>query len=357
MRLAGEKVKGRIDGLLITSPEDVAYLSGFTGEDSVLLIDRDGGGALITDGRYDEQARAECGDLEVVTRTGRMLTAIAEWVAARKTRRLGLQGEDIKAWSASQLTEGLGDRRTVVVGPMGKELRSVKDDVEIAATRKAIAVAERAMEELLSLGRSWMVGRSEREVAAELDYRMRLAGASSPSFETIVAAGAHGSRPHYRPDGTVIEADQAVLIDWGAKVEGYCSDLTRVVFTGRIPPEIEEIYTIVRRARQAGIDAIRSGVSGGTVHAAARKVIAEAGYGERFVHGLGHGLGREIHELPVLSSGVKTRLRSGMIVTVEPGIYLPGVGGVRIEDDVLVTPRGPEKLTSLTTDLSEMVLS
>ncbi|MFW5839433.1 MAG: M24 family metallopeptidase, partial [Planctomycetota bacterium] len=176
------------------------------------------------------------------------------------------------------------------------------------------------------------------------------------AFETIVAAGAHGSLPHYRPGKTKIRPDQAVLIDWGAKVDGYCSDLTRVVFTGTIPPKIEEIYTVVLRAQKAAISAIKAQVSCKAVDAAARKIIEQAGYGEQFIHGLGHGIGLQIHEAPSVGRRSDKRLRQGMVVTVEPGIYLPGVGGVRIEDDVLVEANGQRKLTSLPKTLKTMVL-
>ena len=222
--------------------------------------------------------------------------------------------------------------------------------------RKAVAAAEKAFRELLALGRKGWVGRSEGELAAELEYRMRLAGAQGPSFDTIVAVGPHASLPHYRPGATRVESDCLVLIDWGAKVGGYCSDLTRTVRVGRIPPRLAEIHGVVERAQAAGIRAVRSGIAAGSADRAARDVIEAAGYGKQFVHGLGHGIGLEIHEAPGLGRKAKARLRPGMVVTVEPGIYLPALGGVRIEDDVVVTPDGCRRLSSLPRDMESMTL-
>jgi Xaa-Pro aminopeptidase len=239
---------------------------------------------------------------------------------------------------------------------IASRLRQSKDELELAAMRKAIRIAEQAFKELFSLGAKGWIGRTERDLAAELDYRMRKAGADALAFPTIFAAGAHGSVPHYCPDSTRIKPDQAVLIDWGASAGGYCSDLTRVVFTGTIPAKIKEIYEVVRRSQAAGIAAIRPGAACKAVDAAAREVIEKAGFGPKFGHGLGHGLGREVHENPRLGKLSPARLASGMVITVEPGIYLPGIGGVRIEDDVLVTGTSSRRLTSLPRDLEAMRL-
>jgi Xaa-Pro aminopeptidase len=343
------------DSLLVSRPEDVRYLTGFTGDDSVLLLAK-GSACLITDGRYDEQSREECPDLEICIRKGPMTTAITDWVRARSAARLGVQAEHVTVSLLGRLRRGLRSRKTVPVTGLVSALRVTKDDSEVRAIRRAVRAAEQAFRELLGEGRRGFVGKSERAIAARLDYRMRLAGASGPSFETIVAAGAHGSLPHYRPGSTVVRKGDPVLIDWGAKVGGYCSDLTRVVFAGRIPPEIARIYEVVLRAQRAGAAAIRPGVRMSTVDRAARNVIAGEGFGDKFVHSLGHGIGLEIHEAPGLARSATGRMRSGMVVTVEPGIYLPGVGGVRIEDDVLVTPQGARKLSSLPRDIAAMTL-
>ncbi|RKY23956.1 MAG: Xaa-Pro dipeptidase, partial [Planctomycetota bacterium] len=228
--------------------------------------------------------------------------------------------------------------------------RAIKDSGELKLIRQAIRIAQSAFLELTANGPGQLIGRTEGQVAAELEYLIRQAGAQGAAFDIIVAAGANSSKPHHTPGATKIKFDQPVLFDWGAKVGGYCSDLTRVVFPGKIPPKFREIYDVVRQAQQAGIDAVRASVRCTTPDAAARAVIEQAGYGEQFTHSLGHGIGLDIHEAPGLarkSAGASEVLRAGMVVTVEPGIYLPGLGGVRIEDDVLVTATGCRRLTRL----------
>lgn len=342
--------------VLVSRPEDVSYLSGFTGEDSYLLMGK-GWAMLVTDGRFTEQAQGECPGLEILTRTSGVAKTIAQQLKARKAPRLAVQSEHLTMRAAATIEDLLGKGRLVGAADVVIAQRAVKDAAEVAVITKAVRVAERAFKELLAGGLASFVGRSEGQIAAELDHRMRMLGASGPSFETIVAAGPHGSLCHYRPGSRRVRRGEPVLIDWGAKVAGYCSDLTRVVFTATIPPKLGEVYQVVSRAQQAGIQAVRPGISGAKADQAARDVIANAGYGERFVHSLGHGIGRMIHELPVLSSLSKAPLRAGMVVTVEPGVYLPGIGGIRIEDDVLVTDTGHRRLSTLSRDIRAMVLT
>lgn len=352
---AARAAKGRLGALLVTDPEDVAYLTGFTGEDSWLLVGRRWA-VLLTDGRYAEQARRECPSLETFVRSGAISEAVEQAARHRRVGRVAIQPESLTMRQWQALGERFGKSRLIGAPDAVVALRQTKDPREVRAIRRAIGVAEKAFRQMFALGRRGFVGRSEREVAAELDYRMRCLGAAGPSFGTIVAAGAHASRPHYRPDGTRIGPDQGVLIDWGAKVNGYCSDLTRVIYTGRIPPKLAEIHEIVVHAQSVGISALRPRVACKTADAAAREYIAQAGYGEQFLHGLGHGVGREVHEAPAVGPRTKTRLRAGMVVTVEPGIYLPGVGGVRIEDDVQITPSGRRRLSTLPRDRSSLTL-
>ncbi len=355
--LASARDRRKVDWMLVTLPEDVSYLSGFTGDDSVLLVGPGDEAVLITDGRYDEQAGRQCRDMEVAVRDGAMSKAVSAAIEDRKIRKLAFQAGHVTVEMRDAIAEKIsGSRKLIGLTGVCAAVRATKDAEEIRAIGKAIWVAQKAFRELTAGGRDSFIGRSEAEIAADLDYRMRRMGASGPAFETIVATGRHGSLPHYRPDKTKIRPDQAVLIDWGAMVDGYCSDLTRVVFTGTIPPKIAEIYAVVLRAQKDAISAVRSGVCGKTVDAAAREVIDQAGYGGQFVHGLGHGIGRQIHEAPSMGRHADKRLRSGMVVTVEPGIYLPGLGGVRIEDDVLVEPRGQRKLSSLPRSAKAMVL-
>ena len=345
----------KVDAMLVTKPVDVGYLTGFTGDDSFLLIGS-GWTCLVTDGRFTEQVAWQCPDIECCVRTGPMEAALAGVLKGRRVRKLGFDPKHMTVKLRNDLAGKLGSRKLVEVSEVVSSLRQVKDDGELRIMRRAIRIAEKAFKELCGLGPEGWVGRTERDLAGELNYRMRQAGADGPGFPTILAAGAHGSAPHYSPASTRVKAGQAVLIDWGARVDGYCSDLTRVVFTGTIPAKLHEIYEVVRRAQEAGIAAIRPGVGCKAVDAAAREVIVKAGYGEQFGHGLGHGLGREVHESPGLGNLSTARLKSGMVVTVEPGIYLPGIGGVRIEDDVLVTAGSARRLSSLPRDIDAMRL-
>jgi Xaa-Pro aminopeptidase len=295
--------------------------------------------------------------LPAVIRTGRMLDAIAEALKGRGVRRLAFESSHMTVAMKDDLDCALRGQRLVALAPHTCQgLREVKDSGELAAIGKAAAAAQGAFGTLIARGRAAFVGKTERQIAAELDHLMRLAGAERCSFETIVACGANAALPHYRPQDVRIKANDCVLIDWGAVVAGYCSDLTRVVFTGRIPPQIARIYEVALRAQAAGIAAVRVGVTGEAADAAARELIVAAGFGEAFNHSLGHGLGLEVHEWPRLGRKVTEPLRAGMVVTVEPGIYLPGVGGVRIEDDVLVTASGPRRLTTLPASMEAMIL-
>jgi Xaa-Pro aminopeptidase len=255
-----------------------------------------------------------------------------------------------------QLFAGLkkkGKARLQATTGVVANMRRVKDDSELAAIRKAVDIAQRGFEKLTG----WLKpGMREREVAARLTYDMTRMGAQGPAFAPIVAVGRNGSLPHYEPGDGVVSDREGVLIDWGARADWYVSDLTRVVWPGSIPTELAKVYQVVREAQQAAIAAIKPGVSASSVDRIARSHIAKAGYGRRFTHSLGHGIGLNVHEGPGLRKGGEDKLEPGMVVTVEPGVYLPGVGGVRIEDDVLVTAGGHEVLSSLPSDLDAMKL-
>ncbi len=329
---------------IITSPADVRYLCGFDGEDSVLIVGQ-GWAHLVTDGRFTEQAQNQCPDVEVHTRSGSMAAAIGKILSRRRVRRAIVQDEHVTLARKRLMDAGTKGIRLTGAKDIVAEQRAVKDTGEIRAIRRAVKVARGAFDDLLARGAGKLAGRRERDIAAELEYLMKLAGADGPAFETIVAAGAHASLPHWRPGATKVRGDSVVLVDWGARVGGYCSDLTRVVFTGRIPPKLARIYRVVHKAQEAAVKVIRPGVACKTVDAAARTVIEQSGFGENFTHGVGHGLGLEVHESPRLGLGLDRRLRKGMVVTIEPGIYIPRLGGVRIEDDVEVTARGARRLS------------
>jgi Xaa-Pro aminopeptidase len=341
----------KLDGFLLTHTPDLAYLTNFTGDDSVgLVTEKDI--HLVTDFRYEEQAELEAGWLKVAVRDGKMSDKLAEVLAAAKVSRVGFEANFTAFGQIHAIDKALKDLKG---GPVKVELvpvenvmtniRKVKDDHEIDLIRKSVGVAEEAFEAIRS---EIKVGQSENHLAGLLVFELRSRGASDSSFPCIVAAGANSSLPHYRPGETLVQRDQPLLIDWGALYKGYCSDLTRTLMVGRVSPKVKQIYKVVYEAQQAAIKFLRPGVTTMQADRVARDVIEKAGFGKQFGHGLGHGIGREIHELPTLrKTGGEEELRPGMIVTVEPGVYLPGEGGVRIEDDVLITHSGCEVLSSL----------
>lgn len=346
-----ESLRGRLealnlDALLVSSETNVAYLTGFTGDSSTLLVGRDRD-VILSDFRYTTQIAQECPGLEAYIRpsTQTMNQAVARWAGELKARRLGFESAVLSVADFDKLRQALPDLALVSTAEQVEDLRQIKDEAEIAATREAIDYAEQAF---LSVREAIRAGMTDKEVADLLEAEMRRRGATASSFPPIVAVGVHSALPHARPTETArIGDDHFVLIDWGATGRPYKSDLTRVLVTGKVTPEFERVYGTVLAAQERAIALIRPGAKAHDVDAAARSVIDEAGFGRYFDHGLGHGLGMEIHEAPRLRRGSETILQPGMIVTVEPGIYLPDWGGIRIEDDVLVTSDGCEILTHL----------
>lgn len=337
-------VSAKVDAILVSSETNVSYLTGFTGDSSVLVVGRERD-VIVSDGRYTTQLSQECPELEACIRSpGDDLHAvIAGLLCKLGLRRVAFEETSVTVADYDRLR--LGAANVNFVGARGwvEELRQIKDDGEIAAIREAILFAELAFDELChDLRRD----DSEKDVADALENRMRRRGATAASFPISVAVGIRAALPHARPTAdTKIGQDDFVLIDWGATGRPYKSDLTRVLVTGKVTPKFEAIYRIVLAAQERGIAAIRPGVEAHDVDAEARSIIEEAGFGRFFDHGLGHGLGMDIHEAPRVRRHSKVKLKAGMVVTVEPGIYLPDWGGIRIEDDVLVTPDGCEVLT------------
>lgn len=337
-----------IDGLLLTHAPDLAYLTNFTCDDSIgLVTEKDI--HLVTDFRYKEQAEMEAGWLKVTMREGKMAEALAKAIAGAKVKKVGFEANfttvgQIDALQ-TELKKAKGAVELVPLEDVMVNIRKVKDDHEIDLIRKSVGVAEEAFNAIRD---EIKVGQTENYLAGLLVFELRSRGASNSSFPVIVAAGANSSLPHYRPAETLVQRDQPLLIDWGALYKGYCSDLTRTLMVGRVSPKMKQIYKVVLEAQQSAIKFLRPGVTTKQADRIARDVIDDAGFKDEFGHGLGHGIGREIHELPTMrKTGGEEELRPGMIVTVEPGIYLPGEGGVRIEDDVLITHSGCEVLSSL----------
>jgi Xaa-Pro aminopeptidase len=345
----------KLDAILLTHAPDLAYLTNFASSDAVgLITEKDF--RLATDFRYKEQAAAEAGWLKLHLREAKMSDLLAQVFAETKVKRVGFEANFTTVGQIDALQIALaGKDGAGIKSPLDVELvpldnvmvnlRKVKDDHEIDLVRKSIAIAEEAF---VAIRDEIKVGQSESYLAGLLEFEMRSRGASGSSFPSIVAAGASSSLPHYRPTEALVQADQPLLFDWGAVHKGYCSDLTRTLMVGRVDPRIKKIYQVVLEAQQAVIAFLRPGVRTQQADTVGRDLIEKAGYGKEFGHGMGHGIGREIHELPSMRKvGGDDELRPGMIVTVEPGIYLPGEGGVRIEDDVLITHSGCEVLTSL----------
>lgn len=345
-----------LDGILLTHPSDLAYLTNFTGDDSIGLIAAKEF-FLITDFRYQEQAALEAGWLSLVLREAKMSDALVEALSQAKVKRVGYEVNDMTVGQLKALEQSLADRKldkTIELVPLENvmvNIRKVKDDHEIDLVRKSVALAEEAFEAIRG---EIKAGLTENYLAGLIVFELRSRGASDASFPIIVAAGANSSIPHYRPGEALVQRDQPLLIDWGALYKGYCSDLTRTLLIGRISDRIKKIYRVVLEAQLAAINFLRPGVTSFQADTIARDVIEKAGFGKQFGHGLGHGLGRDIHELPSMrKTGGEEELRPGMIVTVEPGIYLPGEGGVRIEDDVLITHSGCEVLSTLPKTLED----
>ncbi len=332
-----------VDGLLVSNRRNIFYLSAFRGEDSLLLVRR-GRSQLITDGRFSEQAEQETRGIEIVVRKKGLMATAAATARRGKVATLGIEAEALTVAQAEDLRAALGRTTLKPVRGLVQRQRMVKDAAELAVIRRAVAITQRAFLDTLPHIRP---GMTEMEVAHILDRTMIELGAEGPAFETIVAAGERGSLPHARPTERRIRSGEAILFDWGARLEGYCADLTRLAFVDRIPPIYRRIYPLVLTAQRRAVAQVRAGRKTGEVDAVARGYLKAHRHGKDFRHSLGHGLGLDVHEAPSLARGVETTLRAGMVVTVEPGIYLPGRAGVRIEDLLLVTRKGHASLTSL----------
>ncbi|MGY1754447.1 M24 family metallopeptidase [Blastococcus sp. SYSU D01042] len=345
-----------LDAVLVTNLLNVRYLTGFTGSNGALLVRTDGPDLFGTDGRYTTQAAAQVPDVEVLVDRG-TVPALARAAVRAGAGRLGFESSDLTVDGFEQLRAVLADAADGGTVPELESIRraveaqrAVKDDGEIEALRRACAVADRALAELVAEG-ALRPGRTELEVGRELDARMLALGAEAPSFETIVAAGANSAIPHHRPDATVLQAGDFLKLDFGATVEGYHSDMTRTVVLGSAADWQREIYALVAQSQATGRAALAVGTEVVAVDAASRGVIAAAGHADHFTHGLGHGVGLEIHEAPGIGPLGAGTLAAGMAVTVEPGVYLPGRGGVRIEDTLIVTDDAPELLTLTSKEL------
>ncbi|MHB1987500.1 MAG: M24 family metallopeptidase [Acidimicrobiales bacterium] len=356
-RLRQRLEEARCDGLLVTDLVNVRYLTGFTGSAGMLLVTKSDC-LLVSDGRYGEQASQQLGasglqgEVEIgVGRAAEQLDTIDR--AVKGLDRLGLEANDITWGGRRQLRKALVTSTAagcslVATENLVERLRSVKDDGEIARIELAADIADVALAQVK--GRL-ADGLTEAEFALELDFEMRTRGADGVSFESIVASGPNSALPHARPSDRRVEPGAPVVVDFGALVDGYHSDMTRTFCVGSVTSgELRDLLDAVLISQRAGVRAARPGASGGEVDAACRESLSEAGYRELFVHGTGHGVGLEIHEAPAISAGSADILEEGAVVTVEPGAYVAGLGGVRIEDTLVVTSAGTRTLTKSTKD-------
>lgn len=339
----------KTDGVLVTKRENYMYMSGFTGTSAVLFI-TESRAVLLTDFRYVEQASAQAAEYEIIEYTGSHINELKELIEKEKVERLSFEEGHLTFSAHSEYREKLKVKELLPLGGVIEELRRIKDESEIEQIKKAVKIADDVFIHILSFIKP---GVAEVELAAEMEYFMKRQGAEGPSFETIVASGKRASMPHGVASGKKIEEGDVVTMDYGALYNGYCSDITRTVFVGEPDKKLKRIYNIVLEAQRKGLEGVKAGLTGREVDSVVRTMIAEAGFGNNFGHGLGHGVGLEIHEEPMLSARGGIELRDGMVATVEPGIYVSGLGGVRIEDMVVING---EKACVLTAASKEMIV-
>ena len=332
----------KLEALLIAEPSNRRYISGFTGTSGYVLITMDRA-VLFTDFRYMTQAAAQCPDLEVIRHKADYLASIKPELEKSGIKRLGFEQNHTAYGDYRKYAAELNPIELVPVENLTEELRMKKDESELAIIRQAARLADQAFEHILAYIRP---GLRERDVDLELEIFMRRNGASGSSFATIVASGERSALPHGVSSDRVIQPGDFVTLDFGAYYQGYCSDITRTIAVGKPSDKHREIYEIVLEAQMNCLERIRPGMTGREADALTRDIIKRYGYNDYFGHGTGHGIGLEIHEAPRLSPTSEQVLEPGMTVTVEPGIYLPGFGGVRIEDDIVITDTGMERLTT-----------
>ncbi len=346
-RLGEELLSRGVESLLVTTLVNVRYLTGFTGSNGAVLVGAGGGATFFTDGRYRDQAAAELPDVEhVITRD-----LLGEAARRADVADLGIESHTLSVDAHTRLAELLPSTALNGTDRVVESLREVKDPDEIDALTRACDISTRALEALLA---GPLVGRTEREVARDLENRMLDLGAEAIAFETILATGDHTAIPHHHPTDRVLVEGDLLKVDFGARVDGYHADCTRTVVLGSADDWQKEVHAAVRESQAAGLDRLRDGVPVSDADAAARSSLEASGWLESFTTGLGHGVGLEIHEDPFIAGSHTGKLTSRTVLTMEPGIYVPGRGGVRIEDTVLVTAGAPEVLTTMTKDLLEI---
>jgi len=336
----------RLDAFLVGSIHNVRYLTGFTGSHAYCVVT---GGEVffLTDPRYEKQAELEVKQCRIVVGRGNLFEEIAKQSRINKGR-VGFEAEYLAVSAHANLRKLLTKAKLVPTHGLVEEISAIKDETEVSAIRKAVEITDNVFRSVLKIVKA---GVTESEIAAEITYQQRLQGGEADAFEPIVASGSHSALPHAHATKKTIARSDCVVLDFGCRVEGYHSDLTRTVFVGSVPKKLREIYAVVANAQEEAVQAARSGLTGRTLDAIARRVIRKAGYGRYFKHSLGHGIGLRVHESPRISALSKDVLRPGMVMTIEPGIYVPSLGGVRIEDIVLMNADNCQVLSRATKDL------
>ena len=348
--LMGSFPKHDIDGLLLTYGRSLRHITGYSGSNGCALVAPEAL-VFITDFRYRIQAEEQVLDFERRIAEAELFKELATVPWFSQKHRLGIESTHLTVEQLSRLKELLPKTELVPVKELPEAVGVIKDETEIESIRRAVAISDAVYEEILPLIKP---GLSEVELAAEIEYRMRRHGSERVAFDAIVVSGKRSALPHGEPGRKKIEAGDLVTMDYGARVNGYCSDFTRTVVVGKADEQQRRIYEITLRAQQAAEESAAAGQTGREVDAVARDIIAGSGHGDHFGHGLGHGLGLDIHEAPKLSPKSTITLEPGMVATVEPGIYIPGFGGVRIEDVVVIREKGCEVLTQARKDLIEI---
>lgn len=347
-KLASLLAGHRIDDMLVTHLTHVRYLSGFSGSNGALLISKDRSARITTDGRYATQVAEEVPDIEA-TITRKVATELLSVVV--EGHRVGYEADYVSASQLEVLKQACPEGVTLVpVTQQIEGIRLVKDELELQRLAEAAELASTALRELVDAG-ELAAGQSERQVAANLEYRMRLLGADRPSFDTIVASGLNSAKPHHGASDRVIEDGDFVTIDFGMYRAGFNSDMTRTFAVGEPSAFLREIYEVTRESQQAGVEAAVAGAKLVDVDKACRSIIEDAGYGEYFVHSTGHGIGLDVHEGPYAALTGTGELEPSMTLTIEPGIYVPGKGGVRIEDTLIITSGAPRIITQFPKEL------
>lgn len=337
----------KCDGALICKRENYMYISGFTGTSAYIVVTMDEA-FLLTDFRYVKQAKLQAPLFKVIKYQGDLIPALNDLLKQTRLEVLGFEESYVTYQMYKKYRDKLEVSKLVPLEGITEELRLTKDEVEVEKIKKAVEIADSAFMHITGFLKP---GVREIEVAAELEYFMKKQGASGPSFETIVASGQRSAMPHGVASEKKIQKGDTVTMDYGAVYDGYCSDMTRTVFIGQPDEEMRKIYDVVLKAQLEALEGAWAGLTGKEIDSIARDYISKAGYDDYFGHGLGHGVGLEIHEKPRLSPLGSEEIKNGMVVTIEPGIYLEGIGGVRIEDMIVVNDKKPIKLTSSTKDI------